>query len=42
MKNILVIGMIVVAMVYMFVIMKNKYDHMQETNQKIAQQKKIN
>ncbi|WP_417326277.1 hypothetical protein [Halarcobacter sp.] len=39
MKNILIIGMIVVAIAYMFVIMKDKYDNIQETNSKIAQQK---
>lgn len=39
MKNYLIIAMIVVAISYMFVIMKDKYDTMKETNQKIAQQK---
>lgn len=42
MRNILIIGMVVVAIAYMFVIMKDKYEHIQETNEKIAQQKKIN
>lgn len=39
MKNILVIIMIVVAIGYLFVMMKDKYDNIVETNAKIAQQK---
>lgn len=39
MKNILVIIMIVVAIGYLFVMMKDKYDNIVETNTKIAQQK---
>ena len=39
MKNVLIIAMVVVAIAYMFVIMKDKYDTIQETNAKIAQQK---
>ncbi len=39
MRNILIISMVVVAIAYMFVLMKDKYDTIQETNAKIAQQK---
>lgn len=39
MKNILIIGMIVIGIGYMFVIMKDKYNTLTETNNKIAQQK---
>ncbi len=39
MKNYLIVAMIIVAIGYMFVIMKDKYDNMKETNQKISQQK---
>lgn len=39
MRNILIITVVVVAIAYMFVIMKNKYEHIQETNEKIAKQK---
>lgn len=39
MKNILVIGMVVVAIAYMFVVMKDKYDNIKETNSKIEQRK---
>lgn len=39
MRNILIISMVVVAIAYMFVLMKDKYDTIQETNVKIAQQK---
>jgi len=42
MRNILIIGIVLVAMAYMFVIMKDKYETMQDTNAKIQQQKKIN
>ncbi len=38
MKNYLIVAMIIVAIGYMFVIMKDKYDNMKETNQKISQQ----
>ncbi|WP_419782267.1 hypothetical protein [Malaciobacter marinus] len=41
MKNILVIGMIIVAIGYMIVMMKNNYDNVKQTNEKINQQKKI-
>lgn len=41
MKNFLVISMIIVAIFYMFVMMKDKYNTIEETNKKIAQQKKI-
>ncbi|PPK59869.1 hypothetical protein [Malaciobacter marinus] len=41
MKNILVIGMVIVAIGYMFVMMKNNYDNVKQTNEKISQQKKI-
>jgi archaellum component FlaF (FlaF/FlaG flagellin family) len=39
MKNYFIIAIIVVAIGYMFVIMKDKYDNIKETNQKITQQK---
>ncbi len=39
MKNYLIVAMIIVAIGYMFIIMKDKYDNMKETNQKISQQK---
>ncbi len=39
MKNYLIVAIIIVAIGYMFVIMKDKYDNMKETNQKISQQK---
>ncbi|WP_265734374.1 hypothetical protein [Malaciobacter marinus] len=41
MKNILVIGMIIIAIGYMIVMMKNNYDNVKQTNEKINQQKKI-
>lgn len=41
MKNILVIGMVIVAIGYMIVMMKNNYDNVKQTNEKINQQKKI-
>ncbi|WP_267285274.1 hypothetical protein [Halarcobacter mediterraneus] len=41
MKNILIILMIVVAIAYMFVLMKDRYDSIKETNIKIEQQKNI-
>lgn len=39
MKNYFIIAIIVAAIGYMFVIMKDKYDNIKETNQKITQQK---
>ncbi len=39
MKNYFIIAIIVVAIGYMFVIMKDKYDSLKDTNQKISQQK---
>ncbi|WP_320033671.1 hypothetical protein [Halarcobacter sp.] len=40
MKNIFIITIVVVAIGYMFVLMKDRFDNIKETNQKIAQQKK--
>ncbi|WP_258239499.1 hypothetical protein [Arcobacter sp. LA11] len=39
MKNILIITMVVFAIGYMFVVMKDKYENIKETNNKIEQQK---
>lgn len=40
-RNILIIGIIVVSIGYMFVIMKNKYDDMEKVNAKIEKQNAI-
>jgi cell division protein FtsB len=40
MKNVFIISVIVIAIGYMFVIMKDKYQTMKETNSQIEQQKK--
>ena len=42
MKNILIIVMVLVAIAYMFVLMKDRYENIQKTNEKIAQQDKLN
>ena len=39
MKNIFIIGVVIVAIGYMFVIMKERFVTIKETNAKIAQQK---
>lgn len=40
MRNILIITMVVFAIGYMFIVMKDKYENIKETNSKIEQQKK--
>lgn len=39
MKNILIIFMVVFALGYMFIVMSDKYDNIQEINKKIEKQK---
>ena len=39
MRNIFIIAVVVVAIAYMFVVMKDKYENIKETNNKIEQQK---
>jgi len=39
MKNIFIIGMVVIAIAYMFVVMKDRYQDIKETKNKIEQQK---
>ncbi|WP_321315124.1 hypothetical protein [Halarcobacter sp.] len=39
MKNIFIISLVVIAIGYMFVLMKDRFDTIKETNKKIAQQK---
>ena len=39
MKNIFIISLVVIAIGYMFVLMKDRFDAIKETNKKIAQQK---
>ncbi len=39
MRNIVIIGIIVISIGYMFVILADKFETMNETNKKIEQQK---
>lgn len=39
MRNIVIIGVVIVALGYMFVMMKDRFDNIKETNEKIAKQK---
>lgn len=39
MRNILIIGLVVVAVIYMFVVMADKYESIKATNTKIEQNK---
>jgi len=38
-RNILIIAMVVFAMAYMFIVMKDKYQNIKEINNKVEQQK---
>ena len=39
MRNILIIAMVVFAIGYMFIVMKDKYQNIKEINNKVEQQK---